>query len=58
MNSSLTPPILRVCELAAIESARLMGKGNRKEADQAAVTAMRNALNDVPIRGRIVIGEG
>ncbi|HQD35530.1 MAG TPA: class II fructose-bisphosphatase [Thermodesulfovibrio thiophilus] len=58
MNSSLTPPILRVCELAAIASARLMGKGNRKEADQAAVTAMRNALNDVPIRGRIVIGEG
>jgi len=58
MNSSLTPPILRVCELAAIESARLMGKGNRKGADQAAVTAMRNALNDVPIRGRIVIGEG
>jgi len=58
MNTSLTPAILRVCELAAIESARLMGKGNRKEADQAAVTAMRKALNDLPIKGRIVIGEG
>lgn len=58
MNTALTPSILRVCELAAIEAARLMGKGNRKEADQAAVTAMRKALNDLPIRGRIVIGEG
>lgn len=58
MNSNLTPSILRVCELAAIEAARLMGKGNRKEADQAAVTAMRKALNDIPIKGRIVIGEG
>lgn len=58
MDSNLTPSILRVCELAAIEAARLMGKGNRKEADQAAVTAMRKALNDLPIRGRIVIGEG
>ncbi len=58
MNSFLTPAILRVCELAAIEAARLMGKGNRKDADQAAVTAMRKALNDLPIKGRIVIGEG
>ncbi|MDI1471702.1 MAG: class II fructose-bisphosphatase [Thermodesulfovibrio sp.] len=58
MDNSLTPEILRVCELAAIASARLMGKGNRKEADQAAVTAMRKALNDLPIKGRIVIGEG
>lgn len=58
MDSNLTPSILKVCELAAIASARLMGKGNRKEADQAAVTAMRKALNDLPIKGRIVIGEG
>jgi len=58
MDNSLTPEILRVCELAAISAARLMGKGNRKEADQAAVTAMRKALNDLPIKGRIVIGEG
>lgn len=58
MDSNLTPSILRVCELAAIEAARLMGKGNRKDADQAAVTAMRKALNDIPIKGRIVIGEG
>ncbi len=58
MLSNLVPSILKVCELAAIEAARLMGKGNRKEADQAAVTAMRNALNDLPIKGRVVIGEG
>ncbi|MCS7215878.1 MAG: class II fructose-bisphosphatase [Thermodesulfovibrio sp.] len=58
MDGNLTPSILRVCELAAIEAARLMGKGNRKEADQAAVTAMRKALNNLPIKGRIVIGEG
>ncbi|MCS7203400.1 MAG: class II fructose-bisphosphatase [Thermodesulfovibrio sp.] len=58
MNFNLTPFILRVCEFAAIEAAKLMGKGDRKEADQAAVTAMRKALNDLPIRGRVVIGEG
>jgi len=58
MDNSLTPEILRVCELAAISAARLMGKGNRKEADQSAVTAMRKALNNLPIKGRIVIGEG
>lgn len=58
MINFLTPAILRVCEMAAIEAARLMGKGDRKQADQAAVTAMRKALNDLPIKGRVVIGEG
>lgn len=47
-----------VCELAAIASAQLRGMGDEKAADQVAVDAMRRALNALPIRGTIVIGEG
>jgi len=47
-----------VTERAAVESAKLIGMGDEKAADQAAVDAMRDALNALPIRGRIVIGEG
>jgi fructose-1,6-bisphosphatase II / sedoheptulose-1,7-bisphosphatase len=43
---------------AAIASARLIGRGDEKAADQAAVDAMRAALNTLAIKGRIVIGEG
>jgi fructose-1,6-bisphosphatase II / sedoheptulose-1,7-bisphosphatase len=43
---------------AAIASARLIGRGDEKAADQAAVDAMRAALNALAIKGRIVIGEG
>lgn len=49
---------VQVCEAAAIASERLAGRGDEKAADQAAVDAMRTALNALPIRGRIVIGEG
>lgn len=49
---------VRVTEAAAIASERLVGRGDEKAADQAAVDAMRTALNALPIRGRIVIGEG
>jgi len=48
----------RAAIAAAISSARLIGRGDEKAADQAAVDAMRNALNAMPMRGRIVIGEG
>lgn len=58
MEKKLTLDILSVTESAAIAAARLMGKGDRKDADKAAVNAMRTALNDIPIHGRIVIGEG
>jgi len=49
---------IRVAEMAAIASYAHIGLGNEKAADQAAVDAMRTALNDLPIKGRIVIGEG
>jgi fructose-1,6-bisphosphatase II / sedoheptulose-1,7-bisphosphatase len=48
----------RVPIAAAIAAARLAGRGDEKAADQAAVDAMRTALNAMPIKGRIVIGEG
>jgi len=49
---------LRVTEAAAIESARTMGQGDRKHSDHVAVEAMRKTMDSVPMRGRIVIGEG
>ena len=48
----------RVAEAAAIAAHRLVGLGDEKAADQAAVDAMRTALNQLEIDGRIVIGEG
>ena len=50
--------LLPVVEAAAISAARSMGQGDRKHSDQLAVEAMRKKLEDVPIRGRVVIGEG
>jgi fructose-1,6-bisphosphatase II / sedoheptulose-1,7-bisphosphatase len=49
---------VRVTEAAALSASRLMGRGDEKAADQAAVDAMRRALNDLPIDGTVVIGEG
>jgi fructose-1,6-bisphosphatase II / sedoheptulose-1,7-bisphosphatase len=57
-DRDLTLPAVRVCELAAIAAAKLVGRGDEKQADQAAVDAMRTALNDLDIDGTIVIGEG
>ena len=39
-------------------SARQIGRGDERAADHAAVEAMRDALNDLPIDGTVVIGEG
>jgi fructose-1,6-bisphosphatase II len=47
-----------VTEAAAIASARLMGRGDRTEADRVAVEAMRAAMDEVEMQGTIVIGEG
>ena len=58
MNRNLALEFARVTEMAAIASARLMGRGDEKAADQAAVDAMRKAFNDVDIDGTVVIGEG
>ncbi len=54
----LSLDFLRVCEAAAIAAARTMGQGERKYSDQVAVEAMRETMDTVPMRGRIVIGEG
>jgi fructose-1,6-bisphosphatase II / sedoheptulose-1,7-bisphosphatase len=54
----LSLEIARVTERAAVAAARWRGRGNEKEADQAAVDAMRRELNKLPIDGTVVIGEG
>lgn len=58
MNRNLALEFVRVTEMASIASARLMGRGDEKAADQAAVDAMRSMLDSVDCKGRIVIGEG
>ena len=58
MESSLEIGFLRVSEKAAIAAARTMGYGKRKYSDQVAVESMREELNKLKMRGRIVIGEG
>ncbi|HSK48749.1 MAG TPA: class II fructose-bisphosphatase [Coriobacteriia bacterium] len=50
--------MLEVTEAAALAAGRWMGKGDKNAADQAAVEAMRKAMDHIDISGRIVIGEG
>ncbi len=50
--------LARVAEQAAVASAAMIGRGDEQEADQAAVTAMREQLNLLDIAGVVVIGEG
>ncbi|RMF38124.1 MAG: class II fructose-bisphosphatase [Alphaproteobacteria bacterium] len=50
--------LARVSEAAAIAASRLIGRGDEKAADQAAVDAMREQLNLLDIKGVVVIGEG
>jgi fructose-1,6-bisphosphatase II / sedoheptulose-1,7-bisphosphatase len=57
MQRELTLEVVRVTEAAAIAAADLMGRGDEKAADQAAVDAMRTALNQLNIQGTVVIGE-
>ena len=58
MDRNLALEMVRVTEAAALSSARMMGRGDRKGADQAAVDAMRRAFDSVFVRGTVVIGEG
>ena len=58
LDRSLVLEAVRVTEIAAIAAWKLVGRGDEKAADQAAVDAMRTALNDLAIDGEIVIGEG
>ncbi len=58
MDRNLALEAVRVTEAAALASARLMGRGDAKSADAAAVEAMRIAFDTLPICGTVVIGEG
>ncbi|MGH6892071.1 MAG: class II fructose-bisphosphatase [Dongiaceae bacterium] len=58
MDRNLALEAVRVTEAAALAASRLMGRGDEKAADQAAVDAMRSALNSLAIEGTVVIGEG
>lgn len=58
LETTLGLEIIEVVEQAAIASARWMGKGDKNTADQVAVEAMRERMNRIHMRGRIVIGEG
>jgi fructose-1,6-bisphosphatase II len=56
--TDLSLDFLRVVEQAAIACAHTMGQGDRHKSDQVAVEAMRREMDNVPIDGTIVIGEG
>ena len=58
LDRNLALEVVRVTEAAALAASRLMGRGDEKAADQAAVDAMRRALNSLAIDGTVVIGEG
>ena len=57
-DRNLALEVVRITEAAALASARLMGRGDRKLADHVAVEAMRKAFDTIDIRGTVVIGEG
>ena len=58
LDRNLAMEVVRVTEAAALAASRLMGRGDEKAADQAAVDHMRRALNSLAIEGTVVIGEG
>lgn len=58
MDRNLALEFVRITEAAALASAKWMGRGDEKAADQAAVDAMRKAFDSVHIDGTVVIGEG
>ena len=58
LDRVLVLEMVRVTEAAAIAAARLAGRGDNDAADAAAVEAMRHALNELPMDGTVVIGEG
>tara|TARA_B110000263_G_scaffold247324_1_gene259965 strand:+ start:286 stop:1278 length:993 start_codon:yes stop_codon:yes gene_type:complete len=58
MERNLAMEAVRVTEAAALAASKWMGRGDEKAADQAAVDAMRQALNSLSIEGVVVIGEG
>ena len=57
-DRNLALELVRVTEAAALAAARWVGRGDKEEADGAAVDAMRLLINTVPMDGIVVIGEG
>src|SRR3954466_3145054 len=57
-DRNLALELVRVTEAAALAAARWVGRGDKEDADQAAVDAMRLLLDTVPMDGVVVIGEG
>jgi len=58
MDRNLALEVARVTEAAALAASTMVGRGDKEGADQVAVDAMRDALNSLHMRGRVVIGEG
>lgn len=58
LDRVLVLEMVRVTEAAAVAASKLIGRGNEKAADHAAVEAMRAALNTLEMDGTVVIGEG
>ena len=58
LDRVLVLEMVRVTEAAAVAASKLIGRGDEKAADAAAVEAMRAALNQLPFDGTVVIGEG
>ena len=58
LDRNLALEAVRVTEVAALSASNLIGRGDEKAADQAAVDSMRRALNTLDIDGTVVIGEG
>jgi fructose-1,6-bisphosphatase II / sedoheptulose-1,7-bisphosphatase len=58
LERNLAMEVVRVTEAAALSASRMVGRGDKDGADQAAVDAMRRALNSLRIQGTVVIGEG
>src|SRR5690348_11001994 len=57
-DRNLALELVRVTEAAALAAARMVGRGDKEGADQAAVDAMRSVLDGVSMDGVVVIGEG
>lgn len=58
MDRDLALGLIRVTEAAAINASKYMGRGDKNAADGAAVEGMRKMFDTLPIRGKVVIGEG
>jgi len=58
IEGNLGLELLRATESAALRSGRWMGRGDKNDCDQAAVEAMRFAMQSIPMKGTVVIGEG